>query len=60
MRFRIHHRRAKREIERADDAIRAEGFNPRPRKAIPADPWDDLLVSEYRGQAWCRREKARW
>lgn len=29
----------------------------RNRRSIPPDDWDDLLVSDFRGQKWYRQEK---
>jgi hypothetical protein len=40
----------------ADDAEGEIVRHPN-RKAIPADPWDDLIVSYFRGQPWHRAWK---
>lgn len=44
--------------EAADDALMAEGLPPITRRKVPPDAWDDLLVSEIRGQAWARKARA--
>lgn len=42
-------------LEASADALRTEGIAVRTRAgAVPRDPWDDVLVSYRRGQAWSR------
>lgn len=51
----------RRRIERADEDFAEEGIvRHKQRKALPADPWDDLPISYTRGQPWQRVVKSKW
>ena len=50
------HIHAERQLADADDELRNEGIVPRHRKAIPPNAYDDLLVSQWRGQSWSKRK----
>ena len=53
------HKSAERGLEAATFAIRESDQLPvKPasnRKAIPPNAWDDLIVSQWRGQKWARK-----
>ncbi len=53
------HKSAERGIEAAAFDIRESGQLPvlpaSNRKAIPPNAWDDLIVSQWRGQKWARK-----
>jgi len=50
------HKRALRELESSRDALEGEDLPIHAtRQAIPPTDWDDLLVSDIRGQQWSRQ-----
>ena len=52
-----HHIRAEKQIARIDESYLEAGLsNPRMRKPIPPNAYDDLTVSDWRGQDWARNK----